>query len=162
MLADSAMRTVTATPNMQWGIGRLDKPYRGEVAWGGSRADYYRVNLGTGERTLIAKGLTRTMGTSPDSRWFLFLEKGKVYAFNLETGARVQVDASAKRSFVDAEDDHPYELPTYGVAGWSKDGPAVSVRRSRSASASRRSRPRRVADAAVHPPLPLTTTAASI
>lgn len=121
-LADSAMRTVTPTPNAKWGIGRLDKPYRGEVNWGASRADYYRVNLLTGERTEIAKGLSRTMGTSPDSRWFLFLENGKVYAFNLETAQRVQVDASAKRSFVDADDDHPYEVPTYGVAGWSKDG----------------------------------------
>ncbi|MBL0938872.1 MAG: S9 family peptidase [Gemmatimonadaceae bacterium] len=124
-LADSAMRTVTPTPNAKWGIGRLDAPYRGEVSWGGSRADYYRVNLATGERTLIAKALTRTMGSSPDSKWFLFLEQGKVYAFNLETAQRVQVDASAKRSFVDVGDDHPYEKPTYGVAGWSQDGKSV-------------------------------------
>jgi len=27
-----------------------------------------------------------------------------------------------KISFLDAADDHPYEVPTYGVAGWSKDG----------------------------------------
>lgn len=121
-LADSAMRSVTPTPNAKWGIGRLDAPYRGEVNWGASRSDYYRVNLLTGERTLIARGLSRTMGTSPDSRWFLFLENGKVYAFNLETAQRIQVDASAKRSFVDVDDDHPYEVPTYGVAGWSKDG----------------------------------------
>ncbi len=124
-LADSSMRTVQATANGKWGIGRLDKPYRLEVSWGGSRADYYRVNLETGERTLIAKALTRTMGASPDSKWFLFLEKGNVFAFNLETGQRVQVDASARRSFVDIDDDHPYERPTYGVAGWSRDGKSV-------------------------------------
>ena len=124
-LADSSMRTVQLTPNGTWGIGRFDAPYRGEVAWGGSKADYYRVNVATGERTLIAKALTRTMGTSPDSKWFLYLEQGKVYAFNLETAQRVQVDASAKRSFVDVDDDHPYELPTYGLAGWSKDGKYV-------------------------------------
>src|SRR5690606_4802856 len=70
-LADSAMRTVSVAPNHKWGIGRLDRPYRGEVAWGGSRADYYRVNIATGERMLIEKSLTRTMGTSPDGRWFL-------------------------------------------------------------------------------------------
>jgi dipeptidyl aminopeptidase/acylaminoacyl peptidase len=124
-LADSGMRAVTPTRNAKWGIGRMDAAYRGEVSWGGARADYYRVNLATGERTLIAKALTRTMGTSPDSKWFLYLESGKVYAYNLETAQRVQVDASAKRSFVDADDDHPYERPTYGVAGWSKDGKYV-------------------------------------
>lgn len=124
-LADSSMRSVAATANGKWGIGRLDAPYRGEVAWGGSKADYYRVNMETSERTLIAKSLTRTMGTSPDSKWFLYLEHGKVYAYNLETAQRTQIDASAKRSFVDVDDDHPYELPTYGVAGWTSDGKSV-------------------------------------
>lgn len=124
-LADSSMRTVQPTANAKWGIGRLDAPYRGEVSWGGSRADYYRVNMENGERTLMAKGLTRTMGTSPDSKWFLYLEKGHVYAYNLETAQRTQIDASAKKTFVDAEDDHPYELPVYGVAGWSRDGKSV-------------------------------------
>jgi dipeptidyl aminopeptidase/acylaminoacyl peptidase len=28
-------------------------------------------------------------------------------------------------SFVNAEDDHPYERPPYGVAGWTKDGRSV-------------------------------------
>src|SRR5678815_5333507 len=30
-------------------------------------------------------------------------------------------------SFIDETDDHPYEVPTYGVAGWSKDGKSVIV-----------------------------------
>ncbi len=42
--------------------------------------------------------------------------------FNLETAERIQQGKSAGRSFVDVDDDHPYELPTYGVGGWSKDG----------------------------------------
>ena len=46
-----------------------------EVEWGGAKADYYRVNTGTGERALIAKGITRTMGSSPDGNWFLFLDQ---------------------------------------------------------------------------------------
>lgn len=124
-LADSSMRTVQPTANAHWGIGRLDASYRGEVSWGGSRADYYRVNLETGERTLIAKALSRTMGTSPDSKTFLYLQNGHVYAYNFERAQSVQIDASAKRSFVDADDDHPYERPIYGVAGWSRDGKSV-------------------------------------
>ena len=27
--------------------------------------------------------------------------------------------------FVNRQDDHPYELPTYGTAGWSTDGESV-------------------------------------
>jgi dipeptidyl aminopeptidase/acylaminoacyl peptidase len=123
-LADDAMRSVTPTPDARWAIGRVDTTYRGEVAWGGSRGDYYRVNTATGERSLIAKGLTRTMGTSPDGKWFLYLQAGNVVATNLETGRSVQLGGD-KISFVDETDDHPYVKPTYGVAGWSKDGKYV-------------------------------------
>ena len=123
-LADDAMRTVTPTADARWAIGRVDTTYRGEVAWGGSRGDYYRVNTTTGERSLIDKGLTRTMGTSPDGKWFLYLKDKKVFASNLETGRTVQLGGD-KISFLDETDDHPYEKPTYGVAGWSKDGKYV-------------------------------------
>lgn len=124
-LADSSMRTVTTTPDGKWGIGRLDAPYRLEVSWGGTKADFYRVNMETGDRALIDKAMTRTMGTSPDSRWFLYLKDKKTFAYNVETGAKVNLDAIAGRNFVDMSDDHPYERPTYGTAGWSKDGKSV-------------------------------------
>jgi acetyl esterase/lipase len=124
-LADSSMRTVMPTPNGMWGIGRLDAPYRLEVSWGGTKSDYYRVNMQTGERTLIDKSMTRTMGTSPDSRWFLYLRNKQTIAYNLETGAKVNLDVIAGRGFVDVGDDHPYEKPTYGTAGWAKDGRSV-------------------------------------
>jgi dienelactone hydrolase len=123
-LADEAMRTVTPTPDARWAIGRVDTAYRAEVAWGGSRGDFYRVNTATGERSLIDRGLTRTMGSSPDGKWFLYLKDKKVFANSLETGRSVMLGGD-KVSFVDETDDHPYEKPTYGVAGWSKDGKYV-------------------------------------
>jgi len=67
------------------------------------------------------------MGTSPDSRWFLYLKDKHLRAYNLETAKIVDLDAIAGRGFVDEEDDHPYEKPLYGVAGWSKDGHSVLV-----------------------------------
>ena len=124
-LADLDMRTVQVTPNGKWGVGRLDTPYRLEVSWGGSKADQYRVNTETGERTLIEKAVTRTMGLSPDSKWFLYLKEKHVIAYNLETGQKRDLDDGEKISWLDVEDDHPYEIPTYGVAGWSKDGRSV-------------------------------------
>jgi dipeptidyl aminopeptidase/acylaminoacyl peptidase len=124
-LGDEDMRAVTPTANGKWGIGRNDAAYRGEVTWGGGKADYYRVNVETGERTLIAKTLVRTMGTSPDSKWFLYLKDKHVRATNLETMKTVDLDDGEKINFVDADDDHPYEKPSYGVAGWSRDGKYV-------------------------------------
>jgi dipeptidyl aminopeptidase/acylaminoacyl peptidase len=128
-LGNEEMPTVAPTATGKWAIGRDDSAYRGEVAWGGSHADYYRVNTETGERTPIEKKVVRTMGTSPDGKWFLYLKDKHVRAANLETMKTVDLDDGEKLSFVDVDDDHPYELPTYGVAGWSKDGKYVLLNR---------------------------------
>jgi dipeptidyl aminopeptidase/acylaminoacyl peptidase len=122
-VSDEVMRNVTPTPDPRYAIGRVDTAYRTEVQWGGSKSDYFRVNTETGERTLIDRDLSRTMGSSPDGKWFLYLKNKSVVAYNVEAGRSITLGAGM--SFVDAEDDHPYEKPIYGVAGWSKDGKSV-------------------------------------
>ena len=56
-IADDDMPTITPTDDLAWAVGRVDTPYRGQVAWGGNKADVYRVNLKTGERTFDRAGL---------------------------------------------------------------------------------------------------------
>ncbi len=124
-LADSAMPTVQLVDDGAWGVGRNDTTYRGEVAWGGGHADYYRVNTATGAPSLIAKKLWRTMGTSPDGGWFLYLQNTHIYAYDAATGRSAPVDGGMH--FVNTDDDHPYELPIWGLAGWSQDGKSVLV-----------------------------------
>ena len=123
-LADDTMRTVTFTPDPRWAIGRIDTSYRTEVEWGGNHSDYYRVSTADGTRSLIDRDIMRTMGSSPDGRWFLYLKDKKIIAYDVESGRHVTLGGD-KISFVDAQDDHPYEKPTYGIAGWSKDGKSV-------------------------------------
>jgi dienelactone hydrolase len=126
-LGYDVMRTVTPTPDPRWALGRVDTAYRGQVEWGGAKADYYRVSTASGERSLIDKGLTRTMGSSPDGKWFLYLKDKKIFAYDMDNGHSTALGGGTKTSFIDATDDHPYETPTYGVAGWSKDGRWVIV-----------------------------------
>src|SRR5262249_46444311 len=85
-LGDDNMRTVTPAANSNVAIGRNDASYRGEVAWGGTHADLYKVDVATGTRTLIDKSLTREDGTSPDSRGYLYLKTKPLHAFHLENG----------------------------------------------------------------------------
>jgi dipeptidyl aminopeptidase/acylaminoacyl peptidase len=122
-VADSAMRQVTPTSDLKWAVGRNDKPYRGEIAWGGSHGDYYRINLATGESKLIEKNLSRTHGFSPDDKYWMYQKDGHVFVYNMETGASQQIDGN--KNFVNVQDDHDYEKPIYGVAGWAKDGKSV-------------------------------------
>ena len=119
-IADEDMETITPTDDLKWAIGRVDTPYHGQVEWGGSKSDVYRVNLATGERTLIERGLSRTMGLSPDGNWFLYLKGGRVFSYEMASGKKTAIDGG--RSFVNAEDDHDYEKPVYGVAGFTADG----------------------------------------
>ncbi|MGV3710833.1 MAG: prolyl oligopeptidase family serine peptidase [Gemmatimonas sp.] len=126
-LADTSMKSVTPTANGKWGIGRDDAPYRNDPMNTQNRADYYRVNIGDASRTLIAKNLTRTYGTSPDSKWFLYLRDKHIIAYNLESATSFVLDASAKRLFIDADDDHAADKPLHGIAGWTRDGKSVLV-----------------------------------
>jgi dipeptidyl aminopeptidase/acylaminoacyl peptidase len=124
-IVDTEMTAITPTTDLKWAIGRIETPYNGEISWGGSKADIYRVNLTTGDRTLIERGLSRTIGLSPDGKWFLYLKGGHIYSYQIATGTKKAIDGG--RSFVNAEDDHDYEKPVYGTAGFTADGKSVLV-----------------------------------
>jgi dipeptidyl aminopeptidase/acylaminoacyl peptidase len=126
-LGDDNARNVTPAANFSVAIARNDSAYRGEVAWGGSRADIYKVDVATGARTLIDKGLSREYGTSPDSKWYLYLKNKQLRAFNLADGTSSTLDATgvAGKSFVNDDDDHAYEKPIWGLGGWTKDTKSV-------------------------------------
>ncbi len=126
-LADEEMPRVELSRDGKWAVGALDKPYRHEITWGGSRADRYRIDTASGDRTLIVEGVRRSLGLSPDSGWYLFQKEGHLWAYSLAGGELRNISEKAPVSFVNEDDDHPYELPIWGVAGWSKDGRAVVV-----------------------------------
>ena len=121
-LTDEAMPTIALAEDGTFGIGRLDKPYRYDVTWGGSRADYYRVDTDSGERQLVVEGLGRPMGLSPDGRWYLYLQKERLLLEDVDTGDVTDFTDLSGVDFVNRQDDHPYELPAYGLMGWSEDG----------------------------------------
>ena len=124
-LADEKMRTITITENGKWGIGRDDKPYFSDLET--MQADYYLVNTSTGERNMIVKGIRRSMGASPDSNYFLYLKDKQLWVYDIKKGKIKNISERAPVNFVNAEDDHPWEKPAYGLAGWTKNGKAVIV-----------------------------------
>ena len=126
-LADELMTRVTIVGKGRWGVGVDDSKYLAEVSWGGSRGDYFRVDLSSGEHKSITNALGRTMGYSPSGEWFLFLKGEQLWAHNLDTGSTTNLSQSTPVGFVNHDDDHPYEKPSYGVAGWTADGTAVIV-----------------------------------
>ncbi len=122
-LADAEMTRVQLTDDGRWAVGFDDSPYRLQPDFARNRNDVYRVDPTSGRRTLIARALVNAMGTSPDSRWFLFWQDRRVQAYELATGEVVDLTARAGGvDFEDKEFDRPVEKPTYGLGGWSNDG----------------------------------------
>jgi len=121
-LTDEPMPSITLSEDGTFGVGRLDKPYRYDVTWGGSLADYYYVDVTTGERRLLVEGLGRPIGLSPDGRFYVYLQNETVYAEDVASGEVTDLTALSGVDFVNRQDDHPYELPPYGLMGWSEDG----------------------------------------
>ena len=122
-LADAKMDRVQINKDGTWAIGQDDKEYVSD--WKPSMTDVYRVNTATGERTPMLKAQERSLGLSPDGKYFLYWKDKHVWAYDISANKHVNITAKAPVSFVNVEEDHPGEKPAYGVAGYSKDGKSV-------------------------------------
>lgn len=127
-LGDENLSRVSIVGKGRWGVGVDDTKYRADVSWGVRRGDYYRVDLKDGKRESITESLGRSMGYSPDGKTFLFLKEKQLWAYSLDQATTSNLSSAAPDvNFVNEEDDHPYEKPSYGIAGWTADGKAVIV-----------------------------------
>ncbi len=121
-LADEDMPSVNINEKNVWAIGRVDTLYRKDVNIPSGYADLYSINTSTGVKKLIAEKVYRNMGMSPNGEWALFSKEGVVMGYNFETGNLSNLTDRTGTSFRDEDYDKPVEKPTYGVAGWSKNG----------------------------------------
>lgn len=125
-LADENMRDVLSTTNNEFTVGMDFKPYINDVNWGVSPADMYKVDLKTGERNLFAQNIKRTLGASPDGRYFLYQKidddgSASLMVYDLANETTTRLDTSAGVSFENVDHIYPHENPTYGLAGWTAD-----------------------------------------
>jgi dipeptidyl aminopeptidase/acylaminoacyl peptidase len=126
-LADSTMRDLEISPDGRWAVGRDARAYISD--WKPDRADFYRVNTATGERTLMLKEQVTQgarFGISPDGRTYLTWKDDAFQAYDLDRGTSVTLGAGAP-TFVDTTYDHPGPRPPWGVAGYTRDGRSVIV-----------------------------------
>ena len=126
-LADEDMPTVELSDGGQVAVGRLDKPYRLDPTWGGSPADLYVLDPATGNRSLIEKKVARSLGLSPSGSWYLYQREGQIWAVDTSSMKKQNISGSAAVSFINVDDDHPYEKPIWGIAGWMDEESAVVV-----------------------------------
>lgn len=124
-LSSDDMRSLLYNRNIDVVIGADPKPYISDTNWGGGQSDYYLIDPKTGEKTLIEKKIGRSMGLSPDGSYFLYFKNGHFFVYNVSTKSIKNISQAVDVSFIDINEDHPYENRSYGVAGWSADKKTV-------------------------------------
>jgi dipeptidyl aminopeptidase/acylaminoacyl peptidase len=125
-LADETMRDVDIAPDGKWAVGR---DMRGFVHdFKRAAADIYRVNTATGERTLMLKAhlvaAGGVLGVTPHGKHFMYWKDSRFHAYEFDSGKSTPL-ATATASFANMEYDHPGPRPSYGIAGYTKDGKAA-------------------------------------
>jgi dipeptidyl aminopeptidase/acylaminoacyl peptidase len=122
-LSTDDMEQIQLTQDGRWAVGFDDSRYWMDRDHQTNRDDAYRIDPTSGERTLLTEALINSMGTSPDSKWFLYWQNQQVQAFNLDSGETANLtERAGPVDFENKEFDRPVEKPTYGVGGWSTDG----------------------------------------
>lgn len=121
-LENEDMPSVNTSKKNEWAVGRVDTLYRKDVNLPGGYTDLYSINTKTGAKKLIAKNVYRNMGMSPNGDWALFSRDGAVMGYNFNKENQINLTERTGINFSNLDNDKPVEKPTYGVAGWSKDG----------------------------------------
>ncbi|MGH7524116.1 MAG: prolyl oligopeptidase family serine peptidase, partial [Gemmatimonadales bacterium] len=127
-LADSTMKELEVAPDGRWAVGRDIRGYISDYE--PPRADIYRVNTATGERTLMLKSELigpHVVGISPDGKHYLYWKENKYQDYLLNSATTRTLATASTPSFIDTEFDHPGPKPAFGVAGYAKNGSGVIV-----------------------------------
>ncbi|MEX2177857.1 MAG: prolyl oligopeptidase family serine peptidase [Gemmatimonadaceae bacterium] len=127
-LSDSTLRDLEVAPDGRWAVGRDARTY--VVDHGLQRADFYRVNTMTGERTLMLREHVLSngvFGISSDGRHYLYWKDEKFHDYNLDAGTSRVLGGAQAPSFASQEWEFPTPKPSYGIAGYSADGRGAIV-----------------------------------
>lgn len=117
---------VTLAKGDRWAIGTDRTPYERDGMFGPDYQDLYRIDVATGDATLIMQKVQYTYGPSSAGRYLLYLMKDHYWTYDLATGKHTNVTAGLATTFVNVKDDHPVEQkPPFGTGGWTKDDRSV-------------------------------------
>ncbi len=123
--ADDDLRNVTPAPGHRWAIGRDNEKYERQASLDGRNlADYWIVDMHTGERRMAIEGTRYAFGSSPAGTHFLHYNDGNFFSLDLASGESVNLTGDLGVPFWNVEDDHNVVKPPvfqFGV-GWTDDG----------------------------------------
>jgi len=109
--------------DMDFFLGVDDKASRVQYTWDTQLPrDYYKVDVRTGERSLLEEGIIGFASMSPDGNYMTWFnsEDGHWYAKEMASGTTRNLTASMEVSFQNELHDSPSLAGGYGSAGWTE------------------------------------------
>ena len=93
---------------------------------GRAAADWFVMDLTTGQRTPLKASVGGALGASTGGKYALFSQGGHYWTIDLATKTVTNITAPVKTSFVDTDADSTSpEKPMFGIGGWTKGDEAV-------------------------------------
>ena len=134
-LADDDLRAVTVGRGDRWALGADLSPYQRQASIDGrALRDLYAVDVHTGERALVAKGIQNPGGPlasliSPDGARAAWYDDGHWNVYEFASKKSHRATEGIATSFWNQEDDHNVVKPPAGAPfGWSRDSRHVFLR----------------------------------
>jgi len=123
-IADSTYRFARLTGDQKNAYVYTREPYEPQFRL--TYADYYLVDLKSGERTEILKHHTGSFIPSPEGKYIQYFKDKHWWTFNTETHEHINLTSNLDRPFWNIRDDHPAEVrPPFGTGGWMKEDKGV-------------------------------------
>ncbi len=125
-LADDAMETVTLSENPQWVLGTDDREYRKAQRLRRALTRTLTLSIPPPARANCwQRRCTGRYTWSPYGRYLLAFDGKDWNTISVPDGKMTNLTARLPVKFWNEEDDHPDTPPSYGSAGWTKDGKSV-------------------------------------
>lgn len=121
-LAKDSLPDARLTGNSLYCITSTNKKYK--PAFKEDYADFYLVNVKTGEEKLLFEKIPNTFYTSPrsspDGKYLAYFKDKHWWSYTISTQQHINLTQSINTSFWNTRDDHPGIRPAVGFGGWTK------------------------------------------
>jgi dipeptidyl aminopeptidase/acylaminoacyl peptidase len=121
-LADPTMYDLAPAEDGAYALGSDDREYRRMQEYDERYEDTYIVDTATGSRKLIAKKHIGRLAWSPDSKYAVYYDGNDWISISVPEGQVTNLTAKLGVTFGREDYDSPGRPPSYGMAGWTKDG----------------------------------------
>jgi len=108
-------------------LGYSNQAHLEKIMYGGFFADYYSININTGEQTPIIKNSPFTPSLAPNGRYAAYFAQSQVQLKDLKTNKVTALSKAINATFADDKHDYPSPQPGYGFAGWLNNSSQVLV-----------------------------------